>query len=594
MPSQTTPEQREHKVGKRAYHGRVRSGCITCRRRKVKCDEARPFCDNCTRLKRRCIYAPPKASPSDDPDSSSGFSSVGSLESCELMRPLHGSLLSQAERFTQDTPSIKAQDSILAETLGVRALPVCLADKWRDRHLCPDSAIVDVTTRLQTALRRQNDAHAGDDGSEYDPATLISEDIKLTTTMDLLRAREVPLQPSFPYFVDTFDCPAITPYDAHNWRMMKYYMAELGTTNTVISSAIIALATLQKGLRFGLPLSPALSFYQTARTAFEKFVVDAGSEFDTIVVSTFLLCLFDYVHQGTAPILADPSEALVSRFELEYDEGHHSVRTTRIISWLRLLHANALRAGGKGLISDRITMLSPHHKGSWSTIRSAGAIDTHTSTYAMLQQPLFDFYFQLQMISGQIAKLTHYHRSRITGGDQKEVIEHLLHIRSRLVVLWESRPAIQRQSPDALRSTLAADIAEPIISLIGLCAAAYHAEFVEMDRVIGDPITKSSGSRYAMQEIRNIIDGDWNCYDYENKLNPGYLRSLFLYAIECMDRDQTRWAVARMKAVQDCICRSDFFAEFGQRLSNAQLQKERRVTSKYFCIWFFGTPPPFM
>ncbi|KAF7195015.1 hypothetical protein HII31_03689 [Pseudocercospora fuligena] len=412
--------------------------------------------------------------------------------------------------------------------------------------------------------------------------------------MDLLRAREVPSQPSFPYFVDAFDCPAIASYDAHNWRMTKYYMAELGTTNTVIGSAIIALATLQKGLRYGLPLSRALSFYQSARAAFEKSVVDPASHFDTIVVSTFLLCLFDYVHQETAPILADPSEALISRFEVEYNKDNHPEQSTRIVSWLRLLHANALRAGGNGLISDRLSMLSPHHKGSRSTICSPGAIDTHVSIYAMLQQPLFDFFFELQMISGQIAKLTHYHRSRITGSDQKEVIEHLLRIRSRLVVLWDSRPAIQRQSPDGLRSTLAADIAEPIITLIGLCTAAYHAEFVEMDRVIGDPITKSSGSRHAMAEIRNIIDGDWNCYNYEHKLNPGYLRPLFLYAIECMDRDQTKWAVARMKAVQDCICRSDFFAEFGQRLSNAQLQKERRVTSKYFCIWFFGTPPPFM
>lgn len=37
MPSETTHEQRDRKVAKRAYHGRVRSGCITCRMRKVKC-----------------------------------------------------------------------------------------------------------------------------------------------------------------------------------------------------------------------------------------------------------------------------------------------------------------------------------------------------------------------------------------------------------------------------------------------------------------------------------------------------------------------------------------------------------------------------
>lgn len=35
---------------------RVRSGCSTCRRRKIKCDEVRPVCDRCTRSKKACSY----------------------------------------------------------------------------------------------------------------------------------------------------------------------------------------------------------------------------------------------------------------------------------------------------------------------------------------------------------------------------------------------------------------------------------------------------------------------------------------------------------------------------------------------------------
>lgn len=40
---------------------RRRTGCLTCRARKVRCDEAKPSCANCDRLRLRCVYKPPIA-----------------------------------------------------------------------------------------------------------------------------------------------------------------------------------------------------------------------------------------------------------------------------------------------------------------------------------------------------------------------------------------------------------------------------------------------------------------------------------------------------------------------------------------------------
>lgn len=40
-------------IKKRKYS---RGGCMECKRRKMKCDEGKPFCFNCTRLKKECIY----------------------------------------------------------------------------------------------------------------------------------------------------------------------------------------------------------------------------------------------------------------------------------------------------------------------------------------------------------------------------------------------------------------------------------------------------------------------------------------------------------------------------------------------------------
>ncbi|KAF9052426.1 hypothetical protein BDZ89DRAFT_1032494 [Hymenopellis radicata] len=38
-------------------HNKSRTGCKTCRRRKVKCDEASPVCKNCTRREIECVWA---------------------------------------------------------------------------------------------------------------------------------------------------------------------------------------------------------------------------------------------------------------------------------------------------------------------------------------------------------------------------------------------------------------------------------------------------------------------------------------------------------------------------------------------------------
>ncbi|KAK4237299.1 adhesion and hyphal regulator 1 [Achaetomium macrosporum] len=40
-------------------HRRTRSGCYTCRSRRVKCDETHPICERCRKGKRECIYPEP-------------------------------------------------------------------------------------------------------------------------------------------------------------------------------------------------------------------------------------------------------------------------------------------------------------------------------------------------------------------------------------------------------------------------------------------------------------------------------------------------------------------------------------------------------
>lgn len=45
-------------TGKRKYHTKSRKGCVTCKRRRVKCDEAKPICGKCEHMGIDCHYAP--------------------------------------------------------------------------------------------------------------------------------------------------------------------------------------------------------------------------------------------------------------------------------------------------------------------------------------------------------------------------------------------------------------------------------------------------------------------------------------------------------------------------------------------------------
>ncbi|RDW74762.1 hypothetical protein BP6252_05904 [Coleophoma cylindrospora] len=50
----------------RAYHSKTQTGCLTCRKRRVKCDERKPFCRKCTVGGRICHYIQPLCPPQLD------------------------------------------------------------------------------------------------------------------------------------------------------------------------------------------------------------------------------------------------------------------------------------------------------------------------------------------------------------------------------------------------------------------------------------------------------------------------------------------------------------------------------------------------
>ena len=90
-------------TGKRKYHQKSRNGCSTCKKRRVKCDEAKPECDKCKHMDLVCGYLldaqdDSKSDEKDDPQ--------------ELEVPSKMRKLSKTSSISTNSP-ISSPDSLL-------------------------------------------------------------------------------------------------------------------------------------------------------------------------------------------------------------------------------------------------------------------------------------------------------------------------------------------------------------------------------------------------------------------------------------------------------------------------------------------------
>lgn len=82
MAAEACPTSRDEKsnfdMPSRRQHTKSRHGCLTCKKRKVRCDMNKPICENCHRLERQCTYADTldTLSPSKTLPYESSFASV--------------------------------------------------------------------------------------------------------------------------------------------------------------------------------------------------------------------------------------------------------------------------------------------------------------------------------------------------------------------------------------------------------------------------------------------------------------------------------------------------------------------------------------
>ena len=62
-PQSTDSPEQHDRESEQKVKKRTKTGCHTCRTRRIKCDERKPECNNCIKSKRHCEGIPLNAYP---------------------------------------------------------------------------------------------------------------------------------------------------------------------------------------------------------------------------------------------------------------------------------------------------------------------------------------------------------------------------------------------------------------------------------------------------------------------------------------------------------------------------------------------------
>ncbi|KAF9760867.1 hypothetical protein IL306_004076 [Fusarium sp. DS 682] len=540
---------------------RARTGCMTCRIRKVKCDESKPFCENCKRVNKACVYQQPK-------------------------------YINYSEKRASTIRDNGVYQQVLSDPSGF--VDPTMEDRGPNVSSSPQAA----GTLIEDDVGYP-DFSWGEWGDPI-PAAAFGPDIQDLLLQTSPGQRSLPSD-TFPdpsstysFFLSNVNPPFITPWDSINWGIAKGYLCHLAATTPAISAAIQAIETVYQSLLDDGDISPGLSRYFAAKTLYISLQGDLTCDLELVLITAFLLACFEIVvQQETVPSLLKQEGMLIKRLEECAEPQTWSPLARRIISWLYLFHTKAMHLGGRGILSPKvITLLRKSHHISSLTYLRVGHATVEEALNDAIQQSLFHFYFGLQDISLQVSCLNRHHRSRGTLKDETDVDTISKTLEKQLQSLWEGRPLYIDAVLDEGSSGAAQETTQlRELNLVAcLCHICYHAEIIYHARAYGRSQPLSLSILNARAAIRRGIEQ----VSRANTLHPAFIWPLFMYAVETTEEDDLEWVLATLQGISDLWWNSKMITDLAAGVGREQLNKGERIDSRYLCLERFGTIPPYM
>ena len=368
------------------------------------------------------------------------------------------------------------------------------------------------------------------------------------------------------YFVRTVVPPILAEVETQKrWSSMRQMLISMSNASPMVRSAILAFSNLLLHRQEAPWLAYPQHHYEHASA---ELIASGDLEAVTshtvlrehLLATLFFLSYVDILEDRVKNAHVNLKRAY-EIFQQGDKRGFRPVEI-RLLSWIRLLDARAVSAGGEGLfLMDNAEHLlvqpSPasveevDNEGGSGEVRES---DIEDVLFQVLYHPGIVFFQKVQSFMGRISKIDPWHRSRGTVEDETEVMNIASKILKDLKKLHDDRPALMdhavagRLTAPHVSGTLAFAITRAFRTYL----SNYHASKVHLHRVAYKHLPLTRETTDALNQIRHLTRLMVEGLDHEAALPVSQLWPLLMLGSEEKDLAEREWIkeqILRMEKV---------------------------------------------
>ncbi|KAF7166419.1 hypothetical protein CNMCM6106_002216 [Aspergillus hiratsukae] len=560
---------------------RRRSGCLTCRARKVRCDETKPICANCTRLRLGCVYKSivpaavprqgnghttavtgnPTANTFQRPDVSY-FNTVLRPDAQQAYRAPHAADASQMRPVDNGATSSGPFDMLgfMSEiTSELERKHLDLTNGLSEFTNATSSKASDDTTNVSHTIRSMSW-----DSSVYSKGTQSQSPAPDGLWPETGAAYEEHL---LAYFLSSEPPPTIFGPVNLEWKYVREVIVVQSREFRPLRNSIYCFAEVHKAVMEGGQPHSASTYHQQASLEGQSYIFGHVDEptLGKVFTTVFLLMLSESL---SSPDLGRHGTSFLHSAYLLLQRFHDQIQSWTgfgrlVVSWVSLLDVKSLIAGRDG---DPLVELGSLAELSTAQNESSGAVsgimedrqvDKKVTedyllskpgylVYDAIVGPAFRFFVQAQQIIRRIVCIDLHHRSRGTLGDEFEVLQIAHRVGADLETLWNCRPPVLDvyDRPEELLDSLSQSVADEVCRTFRQYKANFLATFIYLHRVAFAIYPRTDRVNRAVDEIIQLATAE--SASTQRHLPVSFFWPLFIAGLEGT-LTQRRWIVQEMQ-----------------------------------------------
>ncbi|CAG7919425.1 unnamed protein product [Penicillium olsonii] len=543
---------------------RRRTGCLTCRARKVRCDEAKPHCSNCDRLRLECVYkGPDEASTWTSREASTHTQLSVAARSPDLN--FFNTVL-RSDDSAIPAPALRQLPGVYPSEFDMLGFMGGITSELEQKHL-------DLTglAATFTASPQSLPAGIGLDETHFDRRTPLSPDAPSLMdgsigSSDLATTRGSWSDPGTSYedqllqhFMGVGAPAALFAPVNMEWEYVRPALLAHARDFSPLQNALYCYADVHKAMMEGKRWRWAPTYHRVSGAEIQACLHGEVAESMLVKVfgAVFLLMISELL---SSPEICAGTSYLHSGY-LILQRFHNRTRHWTglghlLVSWVSLLDVKSLIAGREGdplidlgNIPEHGVTLRPQTQVSPVDSKEDSAEDPFRSptylVYDAIVGPAFRFLVQAQQIVRRIVNIDLHHRSRGTLSDEFEVLQIAHKVGADLETLWHRRPAVidVYSRPDSLKTTLCEPVALEICRTFRQYVATFLANFIYLHRVAFAIYPRTDRVNGAVDQIIQLATVE--------SANPAHLPISFLWPMFVAGLEgtgeQRRWIVSEMQ-----------------------------------------------